>query len=401
MLKSLFHKNYVFYGGSIVISRGLEYFVLFFAAAYLSKSDYGELEYYKKFIEVGSNVLAFGFPALILSYTKSKESKIYFYLLSILFVLSLGIVFSIMGFYEPVWFLLILSMAFYGLFFSGGIAQSYQIVHLGSNYASVYKILISVLFYGFVFWLIYFMGVRGKAYLYPSLFLLPAALAFSLLDFRKSGIEMRVMQKYWKLFKKLLYSSFTLVVSNFANMMFLYTDIFVIKIMSESANTEIADFSFALNIASVLLIISMTMIQVDVEKLKTNPAYLKILNRKIEVSTLILTLFLMLCYFLLIHVTPFIKYNDTFLLFFILIVGKVFASLSGLFGTYLVILKRFNTNLNINLIMLTANILVCSLLYSGFGLTGVAVGSTIMLVFRYLIIRFFTKKAISILRKPS
>ena len=37
-----------------------------------------ELEFYKKIIEVGANVLAFGFPALILSYTKSKESKIYY-----------------------------------------------------------------------------------------------------------------------------------------------------------------------------------------------------------------------------------------------------------------------------------------------------------------------------------
>src|SRR5690606_27518201 len=112
MLKSLLNKNYIFYGGSIVISRGLEYFVLFFAAHYMTKDQYGELEYYKKFVEVGSSVIAFGFPALILSYTKSKESKIYFYLLSILFVLSLGSVFFVLGLYQSIWFLLIVTMIF-------------------------------------------------------------------------------------------------------------------------------------------------------------------------------------------------------------------------------------------------------------------------------------------------
>ncbi|HLV24118.1 MAG TPA: hypothetical protein VKY36_05000, partial [Moheibacter sp.] len=154
------NKKYIFYGGSIVVSRGLEYIVLFFAAHFLSKNDYGELEYYKKFVEVGSNILAFGFPALILSYTKSKESKVYFYLLSILFVLGLCLLFSILGFYDPIWFLLIPALTFYALYFNGGIAQSYQIVHLGSNYASLYKTIISILFFGSVFVGIYFFSVR-------------------------------------------------------------------------------------------------------------------------------------------------------------------------------------------------------------------------------------------------
>src|SRR5690606_2155238 len=155
---------------------------------YMTKDQYGELEYYKKFVEVGSNVLAFGFPALILSYTKSKESKIYFYLLSILFVLSLGSVFFVLGLYQSIWFLLIVTMIFYALFFSGGVAQSYQIVHLGSNYASLYKIIISILFYGGIFLGIYFFQAEGRAYLYPAFALLPAALVFSYFDFRKSRV---------------------------------------------------------------------------------------------------------------------------------------------------------------------------------------------------------------------
>lgn len=392
MLKSLFHKNYIFYGGSIIISRGLEYFVLFFAASYMGKDDYGQLEFYKKVVEVGSNVLAFGFPALILSYTKSKESKVYFYLLSILFVLALLVVLSFAGFYNPIWFFLLITMGFYGIFFTGGIAQSYQIVHLGSNYASIYKIVISIFFYGAVFGLIYFFSSKGEAYLYPAVALLPLALAFSYFDFKKAKIELRKIKRYWKLFRKLLYSSFTLVVSNFANLMFLYTDIFVIKLLSKSANSEIADFSFALNVASVLLLISMTLIQVDIEKLKSSSSYLKVLNKKIVVLTLLLTAFLIVAYYGVVHSSHFMKYEATFVLFLILMFGKIFASLSGLFGTYLVILKQFNVNLYINLIMLIGNVLVCILLYYYFGLLGVAFGSSFMLLIRYFIIRRFALK---------
>lgn len=393
MLKSLFQKNYIFYGGSIVISRGLEYFVLFFAAGYLTKESYGELEFYKKIIEVGANVLAFGFPALILSYTKSKESKVYFYILSIAFVLLLMAVLSLAGLYQPILFLLIISMAFYGLFFTGGIAQSYQIVHLGSNYASLYKIVISILFYGAVFGLIYFFQVKGEAYLYPSLILLPLVLIYSYFDLRKANINFSKLRKYWQLFKKLLLNSFTLVVSNFANLMFLYTDIFVIKLFSEQANSEIADFSFALNVASVLLLISMTLIQVDIEKLKNKASYFKILNKKIVISTFLLSLSLIVGYYILIH-HFYLNFNKTFLLFIVILFGKIFASLSNLYGTYLVILKKFKLNLNINLAFLLLNIVSCWLGYLIYGIIGLAIASAIMLALRFSVLYYFNKKYI-------
>lgn len=393
MLKSLFQKNYIFYGGSIVISRGLEYFVLFFAAGYLTKESYGELEFYKKIIEVGANVLAFGFPALILSYTKSKESKVYFYILSIAFVLLLMAVLSLAGLYQPILFLLIISMAFYGLFFTGGIAQSYQIVHLGSNYASLYKIVISILFYGAVFGLIYFFQVKGEAYLYPSLILLPLVLIYSYFDLRKANINFSKLRKYWQLFKKLLLNSFTLVVSNFANLMFLYTDIFVIKLLSEQANSEIADFSFALNVASVLLLISMTLIQVDIEKLKNKASYFKILNKKIVISTFLLSLSLIVGYYILIH-HFYLNFNKTFLLFIVILFGKIFASLSNLYGTYLVILKKFKLNLNINLAFLLLNIVSCWLGYLIYGIIGLAIASAIMLALRFSVLYYFNKKYI-------
>ena len=391
MLRSLFRKSYLYYGGSIVISRGLEYFVLFFAAHYMSKDDYGELEYYKKVVEIGSNVLAFGFPALILSYTKSRESKVYFYLLSLLFVLGLGIVFSISGLFQPIWFLLILTMLFYALFFSGGVAQSYQIVNLGSNYASVYKIVISFLFYSAVFGLIYSFQVKGLAYLYPSILLLPIALIYAYFDFRKVKVEKFKILKYWKLFKQLLYSSFTLVVSNFANLLFLYTDIFVIKWLSESANTEIADFSFALNVAGILLIISMTLIQVDIGKLKEDASFLYKLNKKIVVLTLLASIVLTAGYWILIQ-HFYLNFSSTFLLFLIILIGKMCLTISNLFGTQLVILKAFNLNLYINIIFLIANIVGCYFGYQYLGLIGLAASSSVMLVLRMLVLIYFNKK---------
>lgn len=399
MLKSLFNKNYIFYGGSIVISRGLEYFMLFFAAGYLAKEDYGQLEFYKKIIEVGSSVLAFGFPALILSYTKSKESKVYFYILSIAFVLFLTIVLSLAGFYQPILFLLIISMAFYGLFFTGGIAQSYQIVHLGSNYASLYKIVISILFYGAVFGLIYFFQVKGEAYLYPSLILLPLVLVYTYFDLRKTNVNFSKLRKYWRLFRKLLLSSFTLVVSNFASIMFLYTDIFIIKLLSSSANREIADFSFALNVASILLVVSTTLVQVDIEKLKNVPNYLPILNKKIVFLSLTLACTLIIGYFLIINSELYESYRNTFTLFLIILVGKVFACMSNVYGTNLTILKKFSINLNINIFALVLNFLICLISYQYYGIIGLAVTSSTMLAIRFMLFRYYSKTFYSKLKK--
>lgn len=344
---------------------------------------------------MGSSVLAFGFPALILSYTKSKESKIYFYLLSIIFVLALLLSLSIVGLFSLNWFLLILAMGFYGMFFTGGISQSYQMVHLGSNFASVYKILISVLFYGGVFCLIYFTGIKGEAYLYPAIFLLPIMLLYTYFDFKKIKLELRKLKRYWELFRKLLLNSFTLVVSNFANLMFLYTDILLIKILSKSANTEIADFSFALNVVSVLLIVSTTLIQVDIEKLKNKKNYVFALQKKILILTLVLSLFLMFTYYIIIN-NFYLHFKETFTLFLILLIGKIFSSQASLYGTNLVILKKFRLNLNVNLIFLSLNVFSCIIGYQILGLIGLGLASSSMLLIRCLVYYFYNKKYLSL-----
>ncbi|WP_339610480.1 oligosaccharide flippase family protein, partial [uncultured Planktosalinus sp.] len=343
-LKTLINKNYLIYGSSIVFSRGLEYLVLFFAAYYLTKEDYGELEFYKKVIEVGSSVLAFGFPALILSYTKSKDSKAHFFLLAILFVLGLGVLLGLFFSFTP-WLFLVVPFVFYALFFTGGITHSYLLVQKGSDYASYYKSIVSVLFYLIIFISIYSFGVKGKAFVYVNYVLLPALLIYTFFQLKNQRFISYRIKKYWRLFKGLLLSSFTLVVSNFANLMFLYTDIFFIKLLSKNANVDIANYSFALNIAALLLLIPITLVQVDIEKLKNKQEYVSELNRKILKLTGLMVFMLLLLYTGLTQLM-FLDYQETLLLFIIILFAKTVQAFSPLYGTMIVINKKFRRNLS-------------------------------------------------------
>lgn len=393
MLKNPTHKNYLIFGGSIIATRALEYLVLFFAAHYMSKDNYGELEYYKKLIEVGSSVFAFGFPALILSYTKSKQSKLYFCFLSVLFVFFIAFVsFLILGILN--WLFLLIPFIFYALFFNGGITPAYLLVMKGSNSASFYKIIISILFYLILFVSIYYFDVTGMAYVVTTYVLSPLAIIYIIYEFFKQKVLKVKAKKYWRLFKKLLVSSSTLVISNFANLMFLYTDIFIIKLLSDNANTDIADFSFALNISNMLLLIPLTLVQVDIEKLKKNSRHLKILNKRILIFVGFATLFL-IAFFKILTETLFVDFKEIMILFLIVLVAKVFHALSMSFGTNLLIYKKFKENLIVNISMLILNILLCYFMYSKHGINGVALSSAISLLIRYLILVNINKGLVS------
>lgn len=384
MIRSLLQKNYMLYGGSIIATRALEYVVLFFAASYLAKEEYGELEYYKKVIEVGATVFAFGFPALIISYTKSEESKQYFFLLGSLFVLVLAIIVGpILGLFN--WGFLVIPFVFYALFFNGGIAPAFLLVRKGSDYAAYYKIVVSVLFYAVILVSIVYFDVSSMAYVTVNYVLFPITLLYITFLVWKERLLLQKIKRYWRLFKKLLLSSFTLVVSNFANLMFLYTDIFILKMLSNKADLEIADFSFALNIANLLLFIPLTLVQVDIEKLKKSKEYLKTLNKKIVVLVLILALMLVGGYQLLIQ-AYFPQFEETFFLFLFILGAKIFHAFSSLYGTYLLILKKFKANLIINCIMLLVNVGLCYIFYSLFGILGIAGASAFSLMLRYFIL---------------
>lgn len=384
MFKNLLHKRYLIYGSSIIFSRGLEYVILFFAAHYLVKSEYGELEYYKKIIEVGSSVFAFGFPALITSYTRGDANKKSFFFLSVLFVLFLAVLSSvILGFFNVLF--LIIPFVFYAIFFNGGILPAFLLVYKGSNAASYYKSIVSVLFYSIIFVSIYYFDASSFAYVHVNYVLIPFATMYLLFLLFKYQIILREMKKYWRLFNKLLASSFTLVVSNFANLMFLYTDIFIIKLLSNDANVDIANYSFALNFSNMLMLIPLTLVQVDIEKLKLKKSYVSELNRRLVIYVLFATLFILL-FFVVATNYFFTDYQDILLLFLILLSAKFVQSFSPLYGSMLIINKMFKENLIINLLTLLMNIILSYILFDYFQLIGVAVSSVIFLIIRQVIL---------------
>lgn len=383
-------KKYIIFGGSIIVSRGLEYLVLLFSALYLDKNTYGQLEFYKKIIEVASVFFSFGFPALILSYTKSDRSKDYFYILALICVCVLTITFlPILYLYDLLF--LVTPFLFYAIFFNGGVTPIYLLVKKGSNYASKYKILISCLFYGVLFFGIFNLQFNDKAYIKTSEIVIIFLLVYIIYELVYIKIDFWKLKKYFTLFKKILINSATLVISNFANIMFLYTDIFILNHISPTPNTEIADFSFALNISSLLLLIPMTLVQVDIESLKKSKLHFSILNKKINHSLVLTFLILILTYMALIKVFV-TKYDNTLIIFLVLLTAKFCHAKSSLYGTYLVILKKFKINLVINLIALLANILAGYYFYLFFGIIGLSFSSLILLFVRLLILKAYKNK---------
>ena len=391
-IKKLFHKKYLLYGSSILFTRGFEYLVLFYAANHFDKTAYGNLEFYKKIIELGASFLAFGFPALILSYTTNRQNKDYFLVLSTLFsVVFAIIIFPLLYFLHLT--VLLVPLLFYAVFFNGGIVQNYLLVRYNSNWVSTYKIVIAIIFYSLVFLAIYELAYDKYAFVFPAYFLFPAYSGIFLFYLYRLKLSKTKLTRYYGLFKRLLGSSMTLVVNNFAGLMFLYTDILIIKILSNQAEIDIANYSFSLNVANALMLIPLTLVQVDVEKLKKSASQIKILYQKIIILISLASILLVVGYWVLIH-QFFIKYQDTFYLFLIIIGAKYFQALSPLYGTYIAIKRKFSTNLNINIFVLVFNIIFSYILYHFYGLYGVALSSLISLLVRYWLFRFYTYKLV-------
>lgn len=383
--------KYFFYASSIIVSRGLEYFVLFYAALFLPKDAYGELEFYKKIIELLAVVLAFGLPSLLLTYTKSKNSKVYLNVLAHFFITFMAlVVFPLLWIFN--YQFLIIPILFHAIFFNNGVMPVFFITQLGSNKASIYKSATSFLFYTGVFLLLLFNPEPQKAFVVVNYYLIGIGSLFSIIIFRKYQIKRSLLKRYFKLFKNLLISSLTLVVSNFANVMFLYTDIMILKLISNTPNVDIANYSFALNIANMLILVPFTMVHVDIEKIKKESYdWLQGYRKKIVIYTSAFSIFIMLGYFILTN-TFYEAYKDTIILFLILFVGKIIQSNSVFLGAQVLIKKYFIENLKINLITVTFNVIASYLCYLKFGLLGIAFVSALSLAIRYIVLKFYYKK---------
>ena len=383
------YSKYFIYASSISIGRLSEYGVLFFAAYYLSKEDYGQLEFYKKAIELLSVVVAFGLPSFLFSYTKNSQNRIYLTLLSFGFVfffsISLLPVFSVFQIEQ-----LLIPAFFHAAFFTNGVLPVFIITHFGSKKASLYKTISNVIFNGVVFILILFTQNPAHAFIYVNYFLLAPSLVLLWLIFRNSNIVWNKTRKYFTLFKKELLNSLTLVISNFSNMMFLYVDIMLLKLLSNNPNIEIANYSFALNITTMLMLVPFTFVQVDIERIKKVNAITD-RAKKIFMATALLMVVITLVYVVLIN-TYYSSYSSTVYIFGILLVAKLFQSQSVLYGATILIKRKFKLNLNVNLSMLIFNIILSYTLYFYLGILGLAIASLISLVVRYIILQQLSKK---------
>ena len=383
---SSINKKYFLYGVSTLFGKGYEYLVVLFAASLFSKEIYGEFEFYKKTIELLGLLVSFGLPTLIMSYTKNPIIKINFTILSI--GLTLVVILTIF----PALFLfnlsfLLIPLIFYSCFFySNSIIQSFNLVYYGSNFSSIYKVLVSFLFNTSVLIMIYFTKEEAFSLIKSTYLILIFTVVFYLFkvySFYKLGF-LRNLKKYVNSFKKLLLGSLSLVINNFVNMAFLYTDIYIIKILAKNSNELIAEYSFSLNITSILLLIPLTISQVDIEEVKKKHSLILEVLRNIK-RILILGSFLIIIIYIILINTYYQNYEETFIVFIILVFAKIVQSISIPYGMMLVIKKMFKFNLILNLSILILNILLSYYAFIAYGILGVSISSLIALFVRYIV----------------
>jgi O-antigen/teichoic acid export membrane protein len=391
--------KYIVYGLSTLFGRGLEYLMLLLVASKISKTDYGQFEFYKKTIELSAILISFGTPTLLLTYTKSSSSKINFTLISMVFCLILTGLLSPLFYYFDLKIILF-PVLFYALFFySNSIVQSFNLVEKGSNFTAYYKIIGSVLFNSLIVFFILNTKEKSKSLILASNVCLVFFVIYYLVIFFKYYGESLLtnIKRYVKLFIKLIYSSLTLVINNFTNITFLYTDIYIIKLFADEtiSNSLIAEYSFPLNIANALLIIPLTISQVDIEKVKNDNKSLQNVVRKI-VKALLISLFLVLFIYYLILQIGFMNYKGTILIFIIILCAKFIQGLTTPYGMMMIIRKHFNFNLGVNLGIFLFNAALSIILFDKFKLTGIAFASLLSLLIRYIMISVKVNKILSV-----
>ena len=142
------------------------------------------------------------------------------------------------------------------------------------------------------------------------------------------------------------------------------------------------------------MLVPLTLVQVDIEKLKKSPFYYKSLNKKIIGLVLIAAIILAILFYGLTH-SYFDNYANTWYIFIVILSAKILQSFSVLFGAKIIIAKLFSQNLLINISALTFNVFLSFILYKNFGLMGVALSSFASLLVRYLALKILHKRLIS------
>ena len=130
--------------------------------------------------------------------------------------------------------------------------------------------------------------------------------------------------------------------------------------------------------------IPLTISQVDIEEVKKKHSLILEVLRNIK-RILILGSFLIIIIYIILINTYYQNYEETFIVFIILVFAKIVQSISIPYGMMLVIKKMFKFNLILNLSILILNILLSYYAFIAYGILGVSISSLIALFVRYIV----------------
>lgn len=392
-LQRYFKNKYFIYASSILFGKGLEVGTIVFLSFYLTKEQFGNFEFYRRILEFGAIFISFGASTLIMSASKSKVSKIGYFKAGV--IVSLLLVFLISPFlaYFNYSFLL-LPLIYYAVFFhSNSLIQSFLLVYYDSNKSAQYKYIMATFFS--VLLVLFSIFYSADTIVYTSNAMLIIAMIYLYRVFKKEKIfNFKVLKNYLHIYLKKVYKSLAVVVNNIVTIAFFTTDIFIITWLSSDKYIEIANISFVLLLTNLLLLVSTTYSQVDIELLKKDSALtMATIVKKIQKYNLYGMVLITTIYFISIQ-TYFYKYNDTLMIFVILLFGKYIQSISIPYGYLFMIKNMYFTNMKLNIFILAFNMLFGLLAYFYFRLYGLVSITNLSLLLRYMIAKNIAKELV-------
>ncbi len=378
------YRRYIFYSSSILFGRGLEYLWFFIISYYATKEQYGTFEFYRRIIEFFAVFASFGFPALMMTYSKGKKEKNKFFIagmfLSFSITIFTGIALLLFGIN---YLFLIVPILFYSIFhYSNSIYQAYNLVQKGSKYAAIYKSIVSILFTVSILISFFIIEEKELAIIYCTFPLLLLGMVYFFNDFNFQTIK-NGCQSLWETLRIQFVNGGVLFLTTVANTFFLTIDVLIIGYYSGTSTPKLAEYNFPLMIASTLLIIPMTMTNVDIENYKLSHTKFLSSLKKNTVFTLIASLFVFGFYLLLIN-SFYPDYKNTMLIFSIILASKIVQSITAPYGVYLGTKGIFIYQFKVLLLSLGLNTILSLLVYNKYGLVGIASISFLSLLIRFL-----------------
>lgn len=383
---TIFKNRYLTYAVSIIFGRGSEYLIFFLAVFFLTKEHYGIFDFYKRIIELGALVITLGGTTFLMTYPRESSSKTAFLLITSFVTLIMGLICVPIFFYFNYLHLLAptLGLAFFS--YTNSLTHTYILVKYGSTKGAFYKTgvaFILLLLAGFLLW--WSRSAMSLVYAIDVLFGLGLfyLIKESVTYFKETSFVQ--FKRYFKLYSRVFVNSLIILVNTVVGFAFMYSDVLLVKALSP-ANIEtglLAQYGFCLTLANMVLLLPTSMVQVDIEKMKGKGFLIKPIVIKSHKFLVLSLVGVGLFYFGLIALV-FPEYASTWPVFLVILIGKYFQGASMSLGTLNLIQKKYNRNLAINIVVLVLNVAISAMIYSEYGLLGIAITSSTLLLIRYL-----------------